>query len=383
MWNPLIVTFENHGFQGGVGQFCPTTVRTPPRRWHYGSLSSEPQLGGSSGLVAVKIAAVVHDGPIGIGLISPQDISRFVVPERILDSSPNTQEVTFLVPAGERFRVCVRTGDADRSAHAQIVDVSWTASRKLIKEVQAAGFSHWYYTINLGDGVIVRATVQDEPGWTRANAIARAIFSYLLKEYVGPISGRKVLDVACSAGHFSFLFARMGAQVHGFDHDPKAIEQAQFIADQLHHEWAGSTKFVVADLENFPAQEQYDLVFCSGVFYHLKDPLGGAQKLTRLTRRWILLQSCVSNRHEPVFELSDPTRWPFCADWEFCLVPSASMVRAVFDKLGFRLRANFRLSDFVVDENATSVKIGPAAVGEHERVARLGDPIYLVLEKAE
>jgi SAM-dependent methyltransferase len=332
--------------------------------------------------VVVKIAAVVHDGPIGIGLVSAQNISRHIAPERILNRSPAAQEVMFLVPGEERFLVCVRTGDKDRSAHARILDVSWTEDRKLVKETQVASFPHWYYTADLGDGVLVRATVQDEPGWTRANAVARAIFSYLVKEYVGPISGSSVLDVACSAGHFSFLFARMGADVHGFDHDPKAIEQAEFIAGQLRNEWPGSTKFVVADIENFSTDEQYDVVFCSGLFYHLRDPIGGAQRLKRLTRRWLLLQSCVSNRREPVFELSDATRWPFCGDWEFCLVPSASMVQAIFEKLGLRLRASFRLSDFMIDENA-NLAIRSAPLGESERVARFGDPVYLVLEKSE
>ncbi|MBV9241247.1 MAG: class I SAM-dependent methyltransferase [Acidobacteria bacterium] len=381
MWRFLDVTFEDHGFEGGVGQPCPTTVHTPPHRWHYGSLSSEPRLRGDSGLVAVKIAAVIHDGPIGIGLVSPQNISCFVVPEQILDSSPHPQEVTFLVPADKRFRVCVRTGDADHSGHVQIEGVSWTANHKVIKEIQVADFVHWHYTTDLGDGVIVRATVQDEPGWTRANETSRAIFSHLLKEYVGPISGRKVLDVACSAGHFSFLFARMGAEVDGFDHDSKAIEQAQFIAKQLHQGWAGSAKFVVADLESFATDEQYDVVFCSGLFYHLRDPIKGAQRLEQLTRQWLVLQSCVSDRQEPVFELSDPTRWPFCAEWEFCLVPSAPMVRAIFEKLKLEVRASFRLSDFVVDGNAPLVKIRSASRVDGERVARLGDPIYLVLEK--
>jgi SAM-dependent methyltransferase len=382
MWRSLDVTFSDHGFEHGAGQSCPIMVRTPPHRWHYASLSSEPQLEGGSEHVVVKIAAVVHDGPIGIGLVSPQNISRYIAPERILNRSPAAQEVMFLVPSEERFLVCVRTGDADRSAHARILGVCWTEDRKLIKETQIASFSHWYYTADLGDGVLVRATVQDEPGWTRANAVARAIFSYLVKEYVGPISGSRVLDVACSAGHFSFLFARMGADVHGFDHDPKAIEQAEFIAGQLRNEWPGSTKFVVADLENFPSDEQYDVVFCSGLFYHLKDPIGGAQRLERLTRRWLLLQSCVSNRREPVFELSDPACWPLCADWEYCLVPSAPMVQAIFEKLGLRLRASFRLSDFMIDENA-NLAIRSALLGESERVARFGDPVYLVLEKSE
>ena len=46
----------------------------------------------------------------------------------------------FAVPAHERFRVCVRTGDADHSAHAHIMDISWTEDRKTIKETQALAF---------------------------------------------------------------------------------------------------------------------------------------------------------------------------------------------------------------------------------------------------
>jgi SAM-dependent methyltransferase len=384
MWRLLDVTFANHGLKDGVGQSCPITVRTPPQKWQYASLSSESEFeGGREELAVVKIAAVVHAGQIGIGLISPRDISRYIVPERILSRSPSAQEVTFLVSKKEQFRVCVRTGDADHAGHVQILRVSWTDDRKLVKQAGVAAFCHWYYTVNLGDGVVIRATVDDEPSWTKANAVSRAIFSFLLAKYVGPISGAKVLDVACSAGHFSFLFASMGARVRGFDHDEKAIEQARFIADQLSKEWTGSTSFAVGDLETFRAEEQYDLVFCSGLFYHLRDPLGGAQNLKNLTKRWLLIQSCVSDRRDPVFELSDPARWPFCADWEYCLVPSASMVQTVFQRLGLRLRASFQLNDFAVDEKATSVKIRPAPESEPDQIARLDGPIYLVLEKVQ
>ena len=363
----LPVDFVEHGQENAPGQPCPVSVRTPPHRWHYASLSSEIELEGRADeVLAVKIATTVNEGPIGMGLISAQNISHFIVPERILNRSPILQEIVFLVPARERFRVCVRTGDGDHSAQAQIMEVSWTQNQRLIKEVEVATFAHWYYTVDLGDGVIARATVQDEPGWTGANSVARAIFSHLLKEYVGSISGTKVLDVACSAGHFSFLFAGMGAHVRGFDHDPRAIEQARFVTRHIGKEWPGSANFSVADLENFATDEQYDIVFCSGLFYHLRDPIAGARKLKDLSSRWVLLQSCVSDRQDPVFELSDPRRWPFCADWEFCLVPSASMVRAIFEKLGLCLRACFRLGDFVFDETAT-----------------FGDPIYMVLEKAD
>ncbi|MBV8448722.1 MAG: class I SAM-dependent methyltransferase [Hyphomicrobiales bacterium] len=382
MWRNLNVAFADHGSEQGSEHPCPIFVRTPPRRWNYASLSSEAEISAAGRFALVKVSATVQEGPLGIGLVSSRDISCYIVPERILARSPATQEATFLVATKTRFRVCIRTGEADRSALARITNVTWTDAPNLVKDARSAKFPHWYYTTDLGDGVLVRASVEDEPGWTRANAVARSIFSYLIKEHVGPISGSKVLDVACSAGHFSFLFAQMGAIVDGFDHDTAAIEQAGFIADQLQESWIGSTRFMVADLENFSTAEQYDLVFCSGLFYHLRDPIGGAQRLARLTRRWALLQSCVCNREEPVFELSDPARWPFCADWELCLVPSASMVQALFEKLGLHIRASFRLSDFVVDDETISVKPGPAQ-NKPERIARLGDPVYLVMEKAD
>jgi SAM-dependent methyltransferase len=177
------------------------------------------------------------------------------------------------------------------------------------------------------------------------------------------------------------MLAGMGAKVRGFDHDTGAIEQARFIARHIGSKWRGSAEFMVSDLEAFSTGETFDIVFCSGVFYHLRDPLGGARKLYDLTKRWLILQSCVSSKSDPVFELSDPAAWPFCQEWEYCLVPSAPMVEAVFRRVGFGIRACYRLSEFEIDLITETARAGGIFNDEAIRSRFGSDPIYMVLER--
>lgn len=92
-----------------------------------------------------------------------------------------------------------------------------------------------------------------------------------------------------------------------------------------------------------------------------------------------MLQSCVSTRDDPVFELSDPELWPFCAPWEFCLVPSAGMVARVFEKTGFVVKCQHRLTDFRFDADSETSILRSGGAGE--QIGRLGAPLFMVLEK--
>jgi SAM-dependent methyltransferase len=325
----------------------------------------------------------VHTGPIGLGVLSCSDVSRFIAPQQVFSANPETQEAVFVMEVGEPFRICVRTAGEDSPGLVEILAVFRATEPRAVKRAGAEAFRHWPYTTDLGDGVVIRATVADEPSWTRANTSARSIFKFLVATFIGNVTGRTILDVACNAGHFSFMFAGMGAKVLGFDHDSDAIEQARFIASQIGSKWPAQAEFMVSDLEEFSTAEAFDVVFCSGVFYHLRDPLGGARKLLGLTKKWLILQSCVSSRPDPVFELSDPAAWPFCQEWEYCLVPSAPMVEAVFRRVGFRVRASYRLSKFEIDLATETASAGGRFDDEAIRSRFGGDPIYLVLEREQ
>jgi hypothetical protein len=50
-------------------------------------------------VLAINVAAAVHEGQRGVGFLSPENISRLIVPERILNAAHEVQEVIFLVSA--------------------------------------------------------------------------------------------------------------------------------------------------------------------------------------------------------------------------------------------------------------------------------------------
>ena len=305
--------------------------------------------------------------------VGSDDLDRVIAPAQTFAASENAQEAFFLVPAPQPVRVTVFSGDADESADIEILDVAYAEDDQTLGAAAHRLFAHWYYTVDLA-GSTISATVENLDFWNAYSVKAAKIFSYLIEEYIGSLDGLTALDVACSAGRYSLLLAHLGANVYGFDHDAGAIAQAKFVAHFSRAALRGSVDFGVSTLQEFTPRRAFDVVFCSGLFYHLSDPLGGARKLHELSERWLILQTCVSEKPGALFELCDPNRWSFCAPWELCLVPTAAMARSVFEKSGFCVRAEYRLHDFELNEKTGT--LSPLR-GEDKPES----PLYLILEK--
>ena len=85
------------------------------------------------------------------------------------------------------------------------------------------------------------------------------------------LSGKTVLDIGCNAGFFSLEMKRRGAErVVAIDTDAAYLKQAAFAADilQLELDLRQLSVYEVASLG-----ERFDIVFFTGVFYHLRYPL--------------------------------------------------------------------------------------------------------------
>ena len=371
------VTFSPIG--GSAAAPLPYTIQIPPTAGQPAGASSTLQIPAAEGPTAVRISFILNEGSLAIALVSEKS-DRFISPPRVFHASPGTQDAFFLLDTPERARFAVFGVSTNQPARVELLEAAYTQDDGTLANAALRLFPHWYYTVDLShDTGIVKATVSDEATWTKSCRMAELVYGYLLEHYVGDVRGRTLLDAACNAGHWSFFFARRGARVHGFDLDAGAVSQAKFVGHLLRAQFAEQPEFSQSSLEQFRAHRPYDIVFCSGLFYHLTDPLGGAKKLYDLTKRWLILQSCVSDRDDEVFELSDHNRWPFCADYEFCLVPSAAMVESVFAKTGLRTVASFRLSDFDVDLEDQRVTVSRTT---HAGTPN-GSPIYLVLEKPQ
>lgn len=213
-----------------------------------------------------------------------------------------------------------------------------TMSKAEWKKSRAALFSHWYYTTDLGDGVVCEATIPNEKACFQGLMKNRSHLLYMIDTHIGDVSGLKILDLACSAGLHAFELARRGAIVTGIDWDSGAIKQAKFVQECIKDQFKHPVKFHCISLFDFEcAKNHFDYVYCSGLMYHLQNPIGAAQKIRDFCSKGVIISSCVTPKEGELFELSDPAQFPFCGSWEFALVPTATMIKKVFEYAGFKI----------------------------------------------
>jgi SAM-dependent methyltransferase len=242
------------------------------------------------------------------------------------------------------------------------------------KRIRANMFPHWYYSCDLKHGVGRAATVSDEKSATVAAQNNLKIMLRMIEKHFGSVEGLKVLDVACSAGLHSLALARGGAIVTGIDWDSAAIAQAKFIQECIADDLRHRVDFQHTDLFSFKAPpKSFDLVYCSGLFYHLQDPIGAARRLANLCSRGAVMQCCITAREGDLLELSHPAKFPFCASWEFALVPTGTMLRKILETASFEVEEMRDLAEFSIDGDRVNEQRC------RESVITTG-PVYLALK---
>lgn len=90
--------------------------------------------------------------------------------------------------------------------------------------------------------------------------------------------GMSVLDVACGQGGFLAAARARGAQLHGVDVSPVAIDIARSVVPE--------GEFRVGPAEELPYEDEtFDRVTCIGSLEHFPDPEAGAAQIARVLKR--------------------------------------------------------------------------------------------------
>ncbi len=130
----------------------------------------------------------------------------------------------------------------------------------------------WYHCIDLGSGV-------QTPGLKNALPIQHPVMVELRR---CDLAGKRVLDIGCRDGLFSFEAEKMGAsEVLGIDNDlsPGATEfLIPWFQSKVRMRAVNLYDFVV------PAAEQFDFVLFAGVLYHLRFPFLGLKRVADAMR---------------------------------------------------------------------------------------------------
>ncbi len=156
---------------------------------------------------------------------------------------------------------------------------AWDHAR-LEERVRALG--PWFHNLDL-HGV---ATAPDHP----LGNFLEEIWSHVERQIPADMSGMTVLDIGCNAGFYSQRLARRGAIVLGVDHDERYLEQARFAA-QVNGLDIEFRRMDVYELDQLPGP--FDCVLFMGVFYHLRYPLYGLDKVVRLVGGRLIFQSMI------------------------------------------------------------------------------------------
>jgi SAM-dependent methyltransferase len=113
----------------------------------------------------------------------------------------------------------------------------------------------------------------------------------VLRQALGTLEGRSLLDVGCQDGWYSFQAAEAGAEALGIDLRDEAIRRANLIRD---HHRLDSPRFLQGNIEDAASVHgTFDIVLNYGLLYHLADPIGVLRRLGAATRRIMAVQTFI------------------------------------------------------------------------------------------
>lgn len=121
------------------------------------------------------------------------------------------------------------------------------------------------------------------------------------REHLGPLAGRRVLDVGCAVGLLSEALARVGAVVTGIDVSPENIAVARRHAADggLAIEYRAGTLTETTGADATGSEETFDVVCCLEVVEHVADLAGFVAALAaRVRPGGLLFVSSISRTPE-------------------------------------------------------------------------------------
>lgn len=107
-----------------------------------------------------------------------------------------------------------------------------------------------------------------EKGYRNLNVSCMGGPSFEVAEIMQVLPKRaKVLDLGCGEGRNAFFLARQGCDVTAVDHSSAGINKLLTIAEKCNV----TLKGIVQKIEDFPLEEEFDLVMAHGVLYYLEN----------------------------------------------------------------------------------------------------------------
>ncbi|MBN1477585.1 methyltransferase domain-containing protein [Candidatus Sumerlaeota bacterium] len=185
---------------------------------------------------------------------------------------------------------------------------------------------YWFHRFEIAPGLWTEGHYQADPA---------GLFAHM--GFPPEMSGMRALDMGCADGLFAIEMARRGAEVTAVDVFPPDFRNVEFLSAL----WQIPVTYVQSTIYEFQG-EPFDLIFASGVLYHLQYPLLGLHRLNALCAMGgkMILESHVDRGRRlrmtflPGRELNDdPSNW-----W----IPTVRCFEAMARSAGFEIEKAVR-----------------------------------------
>jgi len=169
----------------------------------------------------------------------------------------------------------------------------------------------------------------DQSNALAINEARMACLRRILPEIKTTLALRTAVDVGCGVGYFSRFLANMGFEVTGLEY-----REANVLAARERHP---DIRFGQFDVEADVAGEvpRYDLVLCTGLLYHLENPLRAVRTLRRLAGQVVVVESMLIPAKEPMAALVIEEEGVDQAANYLALIPSMSCLAVMLNRTGF------------------------------------------------
>ncbi len=157
-------------------------------------------------------------------------------------------------------------------------DSGLTFKRWIRDRVEAEDY--WFQKIPLFDDLVT-------PGWSDPATEKEPYFSV-----PRDLTGKRVLDVGCAEGYFSFLAERNGAaEVVSIDSFPDSVRRFNICRDAL---GSKATAYLCNVYDLSPKTfGTFDVVLFYGVLYHLRHPLLALEKILSVCTGTMMMQTLI------------------------------------------------------------------------------------------
>lgn len=189
-------------------------------------------------------------------------------------------------------------------------------------QAQIKAHADWFHCIDLGHGVVT-------PGSDGEHS-RRKLDMMLLPD---TLKDKRVLDIGCCEGFFSFECERRGARaVVAIDTRPAVLERFQLCANVL------GSRVEARELSLFDLDARtmgtFDLTICLAVLHHLDHPLLAVEKIAAMTNGTMILEyvEAVPLLHEDAAMLVRRLG----EKGQFRLLPTRQLMLEWLTKVGFK-----------------------------------------------